>query len=42
LQSFVDAINNNTTPVVSEIDGLLAMQVAHQIIAKINKTNIAE
>ncbi|MBS1579407.1 MAG: Gfo/Idh/MocA family oxidoreductase [Bacteroidetes bacterium] len=41
LESFVNAILNNTTPVVNEIDGLLAMQVAHQIIAKINNTNIA-
>ena len=41
LESFVNSILNNTTPVVNEIDGLLAMQVAHQIIAKINNTNIA-
>ena len=40
LESFVNAINNNTATVVSEIDGLLAMEVAHQIIAKINNTSI--
>ncbi|MBS1628367.1 MAG: Gfo/Idh/MocA family oxidoreductase [Bacteroidetes bacterium] len=41
LESFVDAIINNNTTIVNEIDGLLAMQVAHQIIAKINNNNIA-
>ena len=41
LESFVQCILNNTTPVVSEIDGLMAMQVAHQIIAKINHTSIS-
>jgi len=40
LQSFVDAIKNNTQTIVSEIDGLLAMEVAHQIIAKISNTSI--
>jgi predicted dehydrogenase len=40
LQSFVQAINNNTPTVVSEIDGLLAMEVAHEIVKKINNTNI--
>ena len=40
LQSFVDAINNNTPTVVSEIDGLLAMEVAHLILSKLNNTNI--
>ena len=39
LEAFVDSIVNNTTPIVSEIDGLLAMEVAHQIIEKINNTN---
>ena len=39
LQSFVDAIKNNTPTVVSETDGYLAMEVAHQILAKIS--NIA-
>lgn len=35
LQSFVKSINENTTPVVSEIDGYLAMEVAHKILEKI-------
>jgi len=39
LESFVSSIVNNITPIVSEIDGLLAMEVAHQIIEKINNTN---
>ncbi|MFY7899932.1 MAG: Gfo/Idh/MocA family protein [Chitinophagaceae bacterium] len=39
LESFVQSILNNTTTVVSEIDGLLAMEVAHQIIEKINSAN---
>ena len=38
LESFINSIINNTTPVVSEIDGYLAMEVAHQIIEKINNT----
>ncbi|MEI7627300.1 MAG: Gfo/Idh/MocA family oxidoreductase [Bacteroidota bacterium] len=40
LESFVDAIENNTPTVVSEIDGFLAMEVAHQILEKINSTSI--
>jgi len=36
LQSFVDAIINDTQTVVSEMDGYAAMEVAHQIITKIN------
>ena len=40
LENFVNAINNNTPTVVSEIDGLLAMEVAHQILEKISNTNI--
>ncbi len=36
LESFVNAIINNTPTTVSEIDGLLAMEVAHQILEKIN------
>jgi hypothetical protein len=39
LTSFVASIKNNTTPIVNEIDGYLAMEVAHQIIEKINSTN---
>lgn len=40
LQAFVDAINHNTPTIVSEIDGFLAMEVAHQILEKINSTSI--
>ncbi len=40
LESFVDAIVNNKHVAVSEIDGLLAMEVAHQILEKISNTSI--
>lgn len=36
LQSFVNAINHNKNTTVTEIDGLLAMEVAHRILDKIN------
>jgi predicted dehydrogenase len=36
LEEFVSAIQNNTTPVVSEIDGYRALEVAHLILQKIN------
>ncbi|MFY8167018.1 MAG: hypothetical protein ACOVJ8_10520, partial [Sediminibacterium sp.] len=39
LNSFVDAIINDKPTVVSEIDGYLAMEVAHQILEKISKSN---
>ncbi|MDQ2718388.1 MAG: Gfo/Idh/MocA family oxidoreductase [Bacteroidota bacterium] len=39
LQSFTDAIKNNQTTVVSEIDGYRAMEVAHQILDKINRNH---
>ena len=39
LSSFVHSILNNETPVVSEIDGFLAMEVAHQILEKISKSS---
>jgi len=39
LTSFVDAIVNNKPTVVSEIDGYLAMEVAHKILDKINNTS---
>ena len=42
LESFVDAIVNNKPTVVSEIDGYLAMEVAHQILEKINNTSILQ
>jgi len=35
LEEFKAAILNNTKPIVSEIDGLMAMDVAHQILDKI-------
>jgi predicted dehydrogenase len=40
LQAFVDSILNNKPTVVSEIDGYLAMEVAHQILEKISNTSI--
>ncbi|NCT93776.1 MAG: Gfo/Idh/MocA family oxidoreductase [Chitinophagaceae bacterium] len=40
LEAFVDAIVNNKPTVVSEIDGFLAMEVAHKILEKINNTSI--
>jgi len=40
LEAFVDSIINNKPTVVSEIDGFLAMEVAHQILEKISNTNI--
>ena len=40
LQSFTNAIINNTPVVVSEIDGYLAMEVAHKILDKIGATAI--
>jgi predicted dehydrogenase len=42
LNSFVDAIVNNKPTVVSEIDGYLAMEVAHKILDKINNTSILQ
>jgi predicted dehydrogenase len=41
LESFVDSIVNNKPTAVSELDGYLAMEVAHQILDKIGNTNIA-
>ena len=38
LTSFVNAIIKDEQTVVSEIDGFLAMEVAHQILDKINKS----
>lgn len=37
LEAFVDSIVNNKPTVVSEIDGFLAMEVAHQILDKISR-----
>jgi predicted dehydrogenase len=41
LEEFVSAIINNTQPIVNEIDGYRALEVAHQILRKINKNLIA-
>lgn len=40
LEEFKNAILNNTRPVVSEIDGMMAMDVAHQILDKIGNNII--
>ena len=40
LEEFRNAILNNTRPVVSEIDGMMAMDVAHQILDKIGNNII--
>jgi len=40
LEEFTSAIQNNTKTIVSEIDGLMAMDVAHQILDKIGKNVI--
>ncbi len=40
LEKFRDAIVNNTRPVVNEVDGLRAMDVAHQILQKIKNNSI--
>ena len=41
LEEFVHSIKNNTQPIVNEIDGYRAMEVAHQILGKINQNLIA-
>jgi predicted dehydrogenase len=41
LEEFKNSINNNTQPIVNEIDGYRAMEVAHQILQKINQNLIA-
>ena len=40
LIAFKNAIQNNSKPIVSEIDGLMAMDVAHQILDKIGNNII--
>ena len=42
LEEFKDAILNNTRTVVSEMDGLMAMDVAHQILEKIGNNVITQ
>ena len=39
LESFREAIINNTNTVVSEVDGFRAMEVAHLILEKIGRNN---
>jgi predicted dehydrogenase len=41
LEEFKNAIDHNTRTIVSEMDGLMAMDVAHQILDKIGNANIA-
>jgi predicted dehydrogenase len=41
LSAFKDAILNNTKTIVTEIDGLMAMDVAHQILDKIGNNVLA-
>lgn len=41
LEEFKNAIETNTETIVSEIDGLKAMDVAHQILAKIGNQSIS-
>lgn len=41
LEKFRDAITSNSEPVVSGLDGYKAMDVAHQILQKINNSNIS-
>jgi predicted dehydrogenase len=40
LSSFVDAVMNNKQTAVTEIDGFLAMEVAHKILEKISTNNV--
>ena len=40
LEEFKLAIENNTRTIVSEMDGLMAMDVAHQILEKIGNNII--
>lgn len=41
LEKFRDAISENTPTIVSEVDGYRAMDVAHQILARIKNNSIA-
>ena len=40
LEEFRDAIINNTKTIVSEMDGMMAMDVAHQILKKIGNNSL--
>ena len=39
LSAFINSIETGKPVIVSEIDGYLAMEVAHKILEKINKNN---
>jgi hypothetical protein len=41
LEEFVSAIKNNHKTIVSELDGLMAMEVAHQILDRIGNNLIS-
>ena len=41
LQSFINSINENKTTAVTEVDGYRAMEVAHLILEKINRNQLA-
>jgi predicted dehydrogenase len=41
LEEFVNAIHSNQKTIVSELDGLMAMEVAHQILEKIGNNLIS-
>lgn len=41
LEEFKNAIINNTKTIVTEVDGLLAMDVAHQILQKMGNLNLS-
>jgi predicted dehydrogenase len=40
LEKFCEAIQNNQTPIVSEMDGYRAMDIAHQILQKIKHNSL--
>lgn len=42
LQEFINAINENKQPIVNEIDGFRALEVAHQILQKISNNLVAQ
>jgi hypothetical protein len=42
LESFIQSIRSDKQTAVSEVDGFLAMDVAHQILEKISSTAILE
>jgi hypothetical protein len=42
LEAFVNSIEENKPTVVSEIDGFLAMEVAHQILEKISNKQVLQ